>query len=212
MCENPAVAERWEADRFANVILPDGETREVRVVEGHLFVCEGCCCGNADKGVPEVPRAAFKKEWKERGIRRRVHLSISGCLGPCAVANVVIHLEGVGGCARGRAESRGRLTNRGEPDDPTHRQYEAAQRAELVFASCAMSSARTLSESSFCHKRRRPSCRRPGRDNHWVATLERLVTAKGLADSPELDARKEAWADTYRHTPHGKPVVLPPTD
>ena len=70
MCENPAVAERWEADRFANVILPDGETREVRVVEGHLFVCEGCCCGNADKGVPEVPRAAFKKEWKERGIRR----------------------------------------------------------------------------------------------------------------------------------------------
>ena len=24
--------------------------------------------------------------------------------------------------------------------------------------------------------------------NHWVATLERLVTAKGLADSPELDA------------------------
>ena len=48
--------------------------------------------------------------------------------------------------------------------------------------------------------------------NHWVATLERLVTAKGLADSPELDARKEAWADAYRHTPHGKPVVLPPTD
>ena len=113
MCENPAVAERWEADRFANVILPDGETREVRVVEGHLFVCEGCCCGNADKGVPEVPRAAFKKEWKERGIRRRVHLSISGCLGPCAVANVVIHLEGVGGCARGRAESRGRSRRAG---------------------------------------------------------------------------------------------------
>ena len=27
-----------------------------------------------------------------------------------------------------------------------------------------MSSAKTLSESSFCHKRRRPSCRRPGRD------------------------------------------------
>ncbi len=45
-----------------------------------------------------------------------------------------------------------------------------------------------------------------------VATLERLVAAKGLADSPEFDARKEAWADAYRRTPHGKPVVLPPTD
>ena len=37
MCENPSVAERWDADRFADVILPDGETREVRVVEGHLL-------------------------------------------------------------------------------------------------------------------------------------------------------------------------------
>ncbi len=48
--------------------------------------------------------------------------------------------------------------------------------------------------------------------HHWVATLERLVAAKGLADSPELDARKEAWVDAYRRTPHGKPVVLPPPD
>ncbi len=48
--------------------------------------------------------------------------------------------------------------------------------------------------------------------HHWVATLERLVTAKGLTDSPALLARKEAWADAYRHTPHGKPVVLRPSD
>jgi nitrile hydratase accessory protein len=46
---------------------------------------------------------------------------------------------------------------------------------------------------------------------HWLATLERLVTEKGLADSAGLLARKEAWADAYRHTPHGKPVVLCPT-
>jgi len=45
---------------------------------------------------------------------------------------------------------------------------------------------------------------------HWLATLERLVTAKGLTDSSALLARKEAWADAYRHTPHGKPVVLHP--
>ena len=43
---------------------------------------------------------------------------------------------------------------------------------------------------------------------HWLATLERLVTAKGLTDSAALQARKEAWADAYRHTPHGKPIEL----
>ncbi len=48
--------------------------------------------------------------------------------------------------------------------------------------------------------------------HHWVAALERLVTEKGLAESPALLARKEAWADAYRHTPHGKPVVLPSSD
>ena len=43
---------------------------------------------------------------------------------------------------------------------------------------------------------------------HWLATLERLVTRKGLTNFPEMNLRKEAWADAYRHTPHGKPVVL----
>ena len=44
--------------------------------------------------------------------------------------------------------------------------------------------------------------------HYWLAALERLVTAKGLADQAALLARKEAWADAYRHTPHGKPVEL----
>jgi nitrile hydratase accessory protein len=43
---------------------------------------------------------------------------------------------------------------------------------------------------------------------HWLAALERLVTSKGLTDRMALLARKEAWADAYRHTPHGKPVEL----
>ena len=43
---------------------------------------------------------------------------------------------------------------------------------------------------------------------HWVAALERLVTAKGLTDKDALRERKDAWADAYRHTPHGKPVAL----
>jgi nitrile hydratase accessory protein len=46
---------------------------------------------------------------------------------------------------------------------------------------------------------------------HWLAALERLVVAKGLSDSGAMLARKEAWADAYRHTPHGKPVVLAST-
>ena len=49
---------------------------------------------------------------------------------------------------------------------------------------------------------------------HWLATLEWLVTTKGLSDSAALLARKEAWANAYRHTPHGKPVELtsPPVE
>jgi nitrile hydratase accessory protein len=44
--------------------------------------------------------------------------------------------------------------------------------------------------------------------HHWLAALEGLVTSRGLADQDALRARKEAWADAYRHTPHGKPVEL----
>jgi nitrile hydratase accessory protein len=47
--------------------------------------------------------------------------------------------------------------------------------------------------------------------HHWLAALERLVAEKGLVDPTALFARKEAWADAYRHTPHGKPVELAAT-
>ena len=43
---------------------------------------------------------------------------------------------------------------------------------------------------------------------HWLAALEHLVTAKRLTNPEAMLARKEAWADAYRHTPHGKPVEL----
>ena len=43
---------------------------------------------------------------------------------------------------------------------------------------------------------------------HWLAALERLAVEKGLTDSAALAARKEAWAEAYRRTPHGKPVEL----
>ena len=44
---------------------------------------------------------------------------------------------------------------------------------------------------------------------HCLTALERLVTAKGLADSTALITRKEAWTAAYRRTPHGRPVELP---
>lgn len=43
----------------------------------------------------------------------------------------------------------------------------------------------------------------------WLAALEQLVVAKGLSRGAELRACKDAWAEAYEHTPHGKPVELP---
>lgn len=44
--------------------------------------------------------------------------------------------------------------------------------------------------------------------HHWLAALERLVVMKGLSTPAALLARKDAWADAYRRTPHGRPVEL----
>lgn len=42
----------------------------------------------------------------------------------------------------------------------------------------------------------------------WLAALEKLVVSKRLSDPATLLARKDAWAQAYRHTPHGVPVEL----
>jgi nitrile hydratase accessory protein len=44
--------------------------------------------------------------------------------------------------------------------------------------------------------------------HQWLAALERLVTAKRLSDPKAMLERKEAWAEAYRRTPHGKPIEL----
>jgi nitrile hydratase accessory protein len=43
---------------------------------------------------------------------------------------------------------------------------------------------------------------------HWVAALEGLVNSRNLTAPAELAARKDAWRDAYRRTPHGQPVSL----
>ena len=60
-----------------------------RLMLAQITVCQGCCCGKTEKGHPEVPVEWLKKEWKLRGLLKRVHLTITGCLGPCDVPNVV---------------------------------------------------------------------------------------------------------------------------
>jgi predicted metal-binding protein len=60
-----------------------------RKVIAQVFVCQGCCCGQVERGRPEVPAQWLKEEWRRRGLLKRIQLTISGCLGPCDVPNVV---------------------------------------------------------------------------------------------------------------------------
>jgi cobaltochelatase CobN len=69
----------------------DGRRINVRRTRGQIFVCaDGCCCGRTELGIPAVPRERFHVEWERRRLRNWVHLTIGGCLGPCALANVVL--------------------------------------------------------------------------------------------------------------------------
>ncbi len=43
---------------------------------------------------------------------------------------------------------------------------------------------------------------------HWLATLERIVAAKGLADADKLARTRNAWARACARTPHGVPIEL----
>ncbi len=61
-----------------------------RPMLAQINICQGCCCGQTKKGHLEVPVDWLKREWKVRGLLKRVHLTISGCLGPCDVPNVVM--------------------------------------------------------------------------------------------------------------------------
>lgn len=60
-----------------------------RKTMAHVLVCVGCCCGRTDRGKAPVPVDWLKSEWKQRKLLKEIHLSISGCLGPCDVFNVV---------------------------------------------------------------------------------------------------------------------------
>lgn len=48
--------------------------------------------------------------------------------------------------------------------------------------------------------------------HHWLATLERIVAAKGLADAAVLARTRQAWSRAAERTPHGTPIALQPDD
>jgi nitrile hydratase accessory protein len=75
------------------VVRPDGRLVNVARSRGQLFVCaSGCCCGRVEDGFAPVPIELFHHEWERRRLRNVVHLTVGGCLGPCALANVVLLL------------------------------------------------------------------------------------------------------------------------
>lgn len=84
------ISYQYRQSPLHSVTRADGVAKEIRIQDGQLFVCNGCCCGRTDKGFPASPLDEFKRQWKARGMRRRFHLTVSGCLGPCPLANVVM--------------------------------------------------------------------------------------------------------------------------
>lgn len=47
---------------------------------------------------------------------------------------------------------------------------------------------------------------------HWLATLERIVAAKGVATATTLARYRTAWDHAADRTPHGAPIALEPRD
>jgi YHS domain-containing protein/(2Fe-2S) ferredoxin len=92
-CDRQAGQPRAAGPLLATVKLTArGEEFRIVQLQGQLMVCArqhgSCCCGWDEKGrLPFDPQALWGEEWERRKIRNRVHLTFTGCLGPCAVGN-----------------------------------------------------------------------------------------------------------------------------
>ena len=47
---------------------------------------------------------------------------------------------------------------------------------------------------------------------HWLATLERILAEKGVADPAMVTRTRHAWQRACARTPHGSPIALQPDD
>jgi cobaltochelatase CobN len=70
-------------------MVTNGRIATKRKKLGQVLICVGCRCGCADRGRPPVPVDWLKAQWKLHKFHESVQLTISGCLGPCDLANVV---------------------------------------------------------------------------------------------------------------------------
>jgi nitrile hydratase accessory protein len=57
-----------------------------------------------------------------------------------------------------------------------------------------------------------PDDRGDGYYRHWLATLERLLAAKGATTTETLGRYRRAWDHAAHRTPHGSPIALQPDD
>jgi hypothetical protein len=123
-----------------------------RIVIGHLTVCQGCCCGNTENGRPPVPVEWLKREWRARGLLKRVQLNISGYLRALRCSQRRHHLQrnrhplarpnlrvpAISGSSRLGLPLQGRRRPRAAPQrvPPTHLAPISESRVELygVFA------------------------------------------------------------------------------
>lgn len=57
---------------------------------------------------------------------------------------------------------------------------------------------------------KKPSVAADGSDYYhcWLRALERLIAAKHVSSTVEIDAVTQAWHRAARATPHGKPILL----
>jgi cobaltochelatase CobN len=62
--------------------------RTRRKALAQIVLCQGCCCGQTERGLPTVPLAWLKPIWKSEKLNKIVQLTVSGCLGPCDLPNV----------------------------------------------------------------------------------------------------------------------------
>jgi hypothetical protein len=78
----------------ARVSQPIAATKRTALAQ--VACCVGCCCGRTDRGFPPVPVERLKEFWKREKLNRTVQLTISGCLGPCDMANVILVMTAAG--------------------------------------------------------------------------------------------------------------------
>jgi hypothetical protein len=69
--------------------FPIGHYRVPHYIRGRGAACSGCCCGVVGGGKPEVPAEWLKQQRRTRGLLKSLQLTISCCLGPRDLTNVV---------------------------------------------------------------------------------------------------------------------------